>query len=128
MGAVKQTKGDKVFNVFNITILSFVLIIVLYPLIYMISASFSDPEAVIQGRVLLFPKKFNIDAYIRVFKNPDILIGYRNTSSLYSGRYHCKYNYDYHRGLSFITKEFLWKKRHHNVYYFYNVFQRWSNS
>ncbi|MGE5549676.1 MAG: carbohydrate ABC transporter permease [Bacteroidota bacterium] len=79
MSVTKKTSGDRIFSIFNISLLTAISIIILYPLIYMVSASFSDPEAVIQGKVVLLPVKFNIDAYLRVLKNPDILIGYRNT-------------------------------------------------
>lgn len=51
----------------------------LYPLVYVVSASFSDAKALLAGEVILFPKGFNLDAYRYAFKSKDILIGYRNT-------------------------------------------------
>lgn len=77
--AIKQSKTDVIFDVINISILALVLAVVLYPLIFVVSASFSDPELVIQGKVWLLPKGLNIDAYKRVFANADIMSGYRNT-------------------------------------------------
>ncbi len=76
---VKDTFSDKVFDVINIFILSMVLVIVLYPLIYIASASISDPGAVASGEMLLLPKGITFEGYQRVFAEKDILIGYGNT-------------------------------------------------
>ena len=51
----------------------------LYPLVFVVSASLSSPEALLSGKVVLFPVDFNLDAYTYIFKNPNILTGYRNT-------------------------------------------------
>jgi putative aldouronate transport system permease protein len=51
----------------------------LYPLIYVLSASFSNPERTVLGEVWLLPKEFNVESYLTVFQNEDVLIGYRNT-------------------------------------------------
>jgi len=76
---LKESNGDFVVDIINIFLLSFILIIVLYPLIFVISASLSDPMEVLKGNVWLLPKSINLDSYMRVFKNADILIGYKNT-------------------------------------------------
>jgi putative aldouronate transport system permease protein len=55
------------------------LIIVVYPLIFVISASFSSPAAVIRGEMVIIPVKFNLEAYIKVFENNEIMTGYKNT-------------------------------------------------
>lgn len=80
MGKVKQSKVDTIFDIVNIILLSIVLIIVLYPLIFVVSASFSDTMLVMQGKVWLFPKGFNLEAYRAVFRDKNILVGYRNTA------------------------------------------------
>lgn len=56
-----------------------ILVAILYPTIYIVSASFSSPGAVFAGRVMFWPVEPSIDGYIAVFKNKDILIGYRNS-------------------------------------------------
>ncbi|NOU93982.1 ABC transporter permease subunit [Paenibacillus sp. LMG 31456] len=71
--------GDRWFDTINICILTLVLIIVLYPLIYVVSASISNPLLVLQGKVWLWPKELSFEAYKRVFQNADIMVGYRNT-------------------------------------------------
>lgn len=76
---IKQSRTDNTFDVINIFLLVLVVIITLYPLIYVVSASFSDMLLVLQGKVWLFPKGFNIGAYKAVFRNDAIITGYRNT-------------------------------------------------
>jgi putative aldouronate transport system permease protein len=56
-----------------------ILVIVLVPLIFVLSASFSDPDLVLKGKVLLWPKGFTLNAYKMAFENDDIWLGYRNT-------------------------------------------------
>lgn len=55
------------------------LIIVLYPLLLIVSNSFSDPGLVATGQVLFLPKGFTLDGYVEFFKDKNILIGYGNT-------------------------------------------------
>jgi ABC-type glycerol-3-phosphate transport system permease component len=50
-----------------------------WPLWFIIIASFSDPAAVWNGKVVLLPKGFNIDAYREILKYKSIWLGYRNT-------------------------------------------------
>jgi len=52
---------------------------VAYPLIYVFSASLSDPISILNGDVWLLPKGLHFNAYKEVFKTPGVLIGYRNT-------------------------------------------------
>ena len=71
--------GDKIFDTINNLMLFTVLSIVLMPLLFVLSASISDPTAVVSGRVWFWPVGVNIEAYSYIFKNSDIMIGYRNT-------------------------------------------------
>ncbi|NSW91847.1 MAG: carbohydrate ABC transporter permease [Firmicutes bacterium] len=76
---MKETGADKIFNIINITLLTIVLITVLYPLIYVVSASISDPILVNQGKMWLLPKGITFEGYRRVFQYEEIWTGYRNT-------------------------------------------------
>jgi len=76
---MKQSAGDRIFEIVNYVLLCGVLIVVIYPLIYVLSASFSDPAAILRGEIWLWPKGFNLRAYAKVFQNADILRGYYNT-------------------------------------------------
>lgn len=71
--------GDKCFNIFNTLILIFLLIIVAYPLYFVVIASVSDPKLVASGRVLFYPKGFNFKGYSEVMHYAPIWTGYRNT-------------------------------------------------
>ena len=76
---IKESKADKSFIIGNYIILAFVLVIVLYPIIYVVSASFSSPQAVIGGEVWLFPVEPTLMGYEAVFKNNQILVGFKNS-------------------------------------------------
>src|SRR5690606_7420237 len=52
---------------------------VLYPLVYVVSASFSSSYAVLSGKVWLWPVEPSFDGYKAVFKNKNILTGFQNT-------------------------------------------------
>lgn len=79
----KHTKrtfgGDQMFDVGVTVIAAFVVVIVLVPLLFVLAASFSDPDLVVRGKVLLIPKGFTMKAYQMVFENKDIWKGFRNT-------------------------------------------------
>lgn len=74
-----NSRGDKAFLTLNSFMLWLVLLVVLYPLIYIVSASFSNPEAVASGRVWLFPVDPTLDGYKAVFKHDMILTGFSNS-------------------------------------------------
>lgn len=71
--------GDKIFTVLNCTILTIIVIVVLYPLIYVVSASFSDPQAVISGEMVLFPVRPTLKGYEAVLQNKKILMSLGNS-------------------------------------------------
>lgn len=76
---VKESAGDRLFDIINYILLAIVLTIVLYPLIFVAVASISNPAAVVKGEVWLFPKEINFTGYEKVFANKEILNGYMNT-------------------------------------------------
>ena len=76
---VIHSLNDRIFNTVNYAILTVILLIILFPLIYTLSASFSDPKMVTSGKLYFLPVGFNLNSYREVFKNRDILTGYRNT-------------------------------------------------
>ncbi|WP_212972789.1 carbohydrate ABC transporter permease [Bacillus sp. J14TS2] len=76
---MNQTIGDKIFGAINNTLLFILLLLVLYPLIFVVSASISNPLLVANGELWLFPKELTLIGYQKVFQNRDILTGYLNT-------------------------------------------------
>jgi putative aldouronate transport system permease protein len=76
---IKLSRGDMVFDIILNVIGGIIVVIVLYPLLFVLSASFSDPDLVLRGKVILFPRGITLEPYRMVIENPDIWNGYRNT-------------------------------------------------
>lgn len=76
---VRDPLDDKIFYVAVYIILGLLTLITLYPLIYIVSASFSDPYAVLAGRVFLTPVGFSLEGYKRIFANDRVLTGFANS-------------------------------------------------
>lgn len=76
---IQEGKEDRLFTILNYTFLTVFFVIILYPLIYILSSSFSSTYAVISGKVWLYPVDFSLKGYEAVFRNPNILLGYRNS-------------------------------------------------
>jgi len=76
---IHETGFDLAFTIINTIFLILFLIIVLYPLLYVVSASFSDPNAVAAGKVWLWPVKFTTKAYVRIFEYKSVWSGYANS-------------------------------------------------
>ena len=74
-----MSAGDRIFTVINAAILILIFIITLYPLIYVVSASISSPDAVASGKMLLWPVDVTLDGYKYILKYNDIWLGYANT-------------------------------------------------
>ncbi|MEF3310156.1 carbohydrate ABC transporter permease [Paenibacillus sp. GYB004] len=74
-----RSYGDKWFGAVNATLLVFVSLIVLYPLIYVLSASISNPAAVLNGDMWLVPREITFAGYGKVFENKELLNSYGNT-------------------------------------------------
>jgi putative aldouronate transport system permease protein len=78
--ALKALVSDRAFNIISFIILTFTLIVVFYPLYFLVIASFSNPNAIYSGEVWLVPKDTTFEGYKRIFADPSILIGYRNSA------------------------------------------------
>ena len=76
---IKDPLGDKVLYAIVHVVMVLLLIVTLYPLIYVLSASFSSPQAVSTGQVVLWPVDFSLRGYQEVFDYKVVWIGYRNT-------------------------------------------------
>ena len=71
--------GDRIFVISYWIILGLFFVVTLYPMIYVVSASVSDPAAVANGKMVLFPVNPTLDAYRYVLSYKEIWIGYANT-------------------------------------------------
>ena len=77
---IKTTAGEKVFSVGNYTFMALLMLIMVYPMWYVLMASFSDAVRLSAHEgLLLKPLGFTLDAYKLMAKNPMILRGYGNT-------------------------------------------------
>lgn len=76
---IRYSTEDRVFSIVAYTLATIALLVTLYPLVYCVSASFSNPMEVVKGNVLLFPKSPTLIAYQAVVKNKSMFTGYVNT-------------------------------------------------
>ncbi len=70
---------DTVFDIIVAAILSIIILIMAYPIYFVLMASFSDPSYVNNGSMLLWPKGFTLLGYQKVFEDSRIWTGYGNT-------------------------------------------------
>ncbi|MDF2963767.1 MAG: carbohydrate transporter permease [Paenibacillus sp.] len=76
---VRESQSDRIFTVFNYVVLSLFLVTIMYPLIYIVSASISSSDAVISGEVWLWPIDITLEGYYAVFKHKLIVSGFMNS-------------------------------------------------
>lgn len=76
---IKETKVDRVFNIFNLIFVTIIMLLVLYPVIYVISASFSSATSLVKGEVYLLPVKPTIAGYKALLAKPAVWRGYLNS-------------------------------------------------
>lgn len=81
---IKVNKSYRAFQVLNGFIMTFIVLICLYPLLYTFAVSLSDVSAVLSNKVTIFPVGFNLESYKIVVTHPSFGIGYKNTV-LYTG-------------------------------------------
>ncbi|MBU5351590.1 carbohydrate ABC transporter permease [Paenibacillus silvae] len=76
---IRESTGDRLFITCIYIVLSLVLVVVLYPLIYIVSSSLSSPAAVSSGKVWLWPVDLSLEGYKAVLRNDQVLTGYANS-------------------------------------------------
>ena len=76
---MKLSFGERLFNIFNFCLMLLIIIITLYPMIYVVAVSLSSAEYVQANLVRLIPKGFTTSAYLEVFRNEFFWTSYRNT-------------------------------------------------
>ena len=81
---IREPRSDRVLNIVLIAALALFTLTIVYPFVYIVSASMSSPQAVSSGEMWLWPIGFSLDAYQAVLDYPDITRGFLN-SLLYSG-------------------------------------------
>ncbi|GLX67792.1 carbohydrate ABC transporter permease [Paenibacillus glycanilyticus] len=76
---MNRTKGEKIFGWFNIILMLMIMLVTLYPLYYVVIASFSDPVAVSTGKVTILPSGFALDSFNKVVHMENLWKSYGNT-------------------------------------------------
>ncbi len=76
---VNESAIDRIFMFFNSSILLVITVIVLLPLIFIVSASFSSSEAVMAGKVTLWPVDFSLQGYQTIFEHKKVWDGFANS-------------------------------------------------
>lgn len=76
---VRQTTSDRIVSIIIYIVLILAALTCLYPLYLVLISSFSAPDEVGQGHVLLYPIGLTLNAYVEAFKTDSILVGYRNS-------------------------------------------------
>jgi putative aldouronate transport system permease protein len=77
---MRQSFGERFFNFFNVSVLTFLLFATLYPFLYVVFASMSDAGLLLKHRgLLLKPLDPNFETYRIVFRNPILFSSYLNT-------------------------------------------------
>ncbi len=76
---IKQTNADRLYDIVILILISLLLLIILYPLWFVIIASVSNSSEVMKGNVIFWPKEFSFEAYEKVLQDPKIVTGYCNT-------------------------------------------------
>jgi putative aldouronate transport system permease protein len=74
-----RTNDERLFEIVVYGIAAVLLVIVIYPLLFVVSASFSDPVQVVNGKVWLLPQGFTLEPYYKVVEDSSIWQGYANT-------------------------------------------------
>lgn len=77
--AIKACRSDRVTDGVIYALLALLLLVVAYPLYFVVIASFSDPVQVSLGNVSIVPRGFTLEGYQKVFEYEYLLTGYRNT-------------------------------------------------
>ena len=76
---VKKSREDWIFDIVLYTITVILALIALYPMYFIVIASFSDPALVSNGEIMFIPKGVNFKAYKELASYSKLWIGYRNT-------------------------------------------------
>lgn len=76
---IKRTQGEFVFDIFNTVFMCLLILIMLYPIVNQIAISFSSNSSVMSGKVTIFPRGFNTEAYKNILADRNFVRSLRNT-------------------------------------------------
>lgn len=76
---MKRSREDLIFDIIVTSVLTLLAMIVIYPLYFVVIASFSNPDFVNSGKIVFFPHGVNIEGYKQIFYDASIWRGYLNS-------------------------------------------------
>ncbi|WP_340393820.1 carbohydrate ABC transporter permease [Paenibacillus sp. FSL E2-0177] len=77
---MRRSAGERIFDCINVLLLLGIMAVSIYPLLYVLNSSVSDPNELLRSRsLMLLPEGFQLEAYKAVFHNSKIYSGYLNT-------------------------------------------------
>lgn len=76
---VQKSRTDKIFDFFLYVISTIIVIVMLYPMYFIVIASFSNPADVSAGNIVLWPKGITFKGYKQLMEYSQLWVGYRNT-------------------------------------------------
>ncbi|KRF02311.1 sugar ABC transporter permease [Paenibacillus sp. Soil766] len=74
-----RNRTDITFDVINYSLIVILLLLVLYPLYFVVTASVTNPDLVYSGKLLFFPQELTWDGYTRLFSDATIWVGFKNS-------------------------------------------------
>ena len=78
-GPIRQSAGDRAFNIVNAVVMTLITVVIVYPLYYVLLASITDPVIVNSGKLLFYPESPYFEGYARAFDYAPLWTGYGNT-------------------------------------------------
>ncbi len=78
-GPIRQSAGDRAFNIVNAIVMTLTTLAIVYPLYYVLLASITDPVLVSSGKLLLYPEAPYFEGYTRALHYAPLWTGYGNT-------------------------------------------------
>lgn len=78
-GPIRQSAGDRAFNIVNAIVMTLTTLAIVYPLYYVLLASITDPVVVSSGKLLLYPEALYFEGYTRALHYAPLWTGYGNT-------------------------------------------------
>lgn len=78
-GPIRQSAGDRAFNIVNAVVMTLITVVIVYPLYYVLLASITDPVTVNSGKLLFYPESPYFEGYARAFDYAPLWTGYGNT-------------------------------------------------
>lgn len=69
-----KSKGEKAFDILNIFLMVLIAVIFIYPILLIVSASFSSMNALTKYGYTLIPKEFSLESYKFIFETQDLFL------------------------------------------------------